>query len=73
MRLTGEAMDEVEDLPQISSVAHVSGEHERPIARGPVVERIDEAERAKNLLQRLPFAVNVPDDAHPLRAVLEKL
>ena len=27
----------------------------------------------KNLLQRLQLAVNVPDDAHPLRAVLEKL
>ena len=73
VRLTGEAMDEVEDLLQMSSVAHVSGEHESPLARGPVVGRIDEAERAKNLLQRLQLAVNVPDDAHPLRAVLEKL
>src|SRR4029450_4550592 len=28
--------------------------------------------RAKNILERLPFAMNVPDDAHSLRAVLEK-
>ena len=73
VRLTGEAMDEVEDLLQMSSVAHVSGEHESPLAREPVVARIDEAERTKNLLQRLQLAVNVPDDAHSLRAVLEKL
>jgi hypothetical protein len=57
MRLTRKATDEVEDLPQTSSVAQVSGEHERSIAPGPVVGRIDEAERAKNIL----------------RAVLEKL
>ena len=73
VRLTGEAMDELEDLLQMSSMAHVSGEHESPLRRGPVVARIDETERTKNLLQRLQLAVNVPDDAHPLRAVLEKL
>src|SRR4030095_14020130 len=72
VRLAGNAMDEVEDLAQISAVAQVSGEHERAIASRPVVARIDEAERAKHLLQRLPFAVHVSDDAHSLRAVLEK-
>ena len=57
----------------MSSMAHVAGEHERPFAREPLVGRIDEAERAQNPLQRLQLAVNVPDHAHPLCAVLEKL
>jgi hypothetical protein len=55
VRLSGQAVDEVEHLQQMSSVAHVSREHESPIAREPVVGRIDEAERAQNPLQRVQF------------------
>ena len=73
VRLRGEAMDEVEHLLQMAPVAHVSGEHERAVAREPMVERIDEAECAEDLLQRLQLAVDVANHAHPFRAVSEKL
>ncbi len=52
---------------------HVTGEHERPLAREPLVGRIDEAERAKDLLQRVQLAVNVADHSHPFCTVREKL
>src|SRR5688572_17161779 len=46
VRLTGETMDEVEDLLQMSSVAYVSGQHESRGACEPLVGRFDKAERA---------------------------
>ena len=73
VRLPREAVDEVEHVLKMTSMADVSGEHERPIARRPVVEGIDEPKGADDVLQRLQLAVDVADDPHPLCAGAEEL
>ena len=73
VRLLGEAVDEVEHLLQMSSVAHVPGEDERPVAREPSSDESMKPSARRTSFSACQLAVNVPDDAHPLRAVLEKL
>ena len=73
VRLSGEAVDEVEDRLQMPPVPDVSGEDERAVPARTSGELVDEAERAEDLLQRLQLAVHIADHSHPLRAILEEL
>jgi hypothetical protein len=73
VRLGGETVDEVENRLQVPPVSDVSGEHKRAIPGRPVSERVDEAERPEDLVQRLQLAVNIAHHANALRAVPKQL